>query len=328
MSPDALVALIHSAQRVEWNRRNEVAFSALFGSPEGRYPKAAEKSVTLRAPEMSQDSGVPFAAYIHPANPTKGAYGGFSFVVFPANEAPCLVALVVGTQGLAPDEAILGRPGHARKAQAICAWLNKTFGAGEQIAWAKQDPTRTDLNVPDDLQRRWSAYKPVFDRYGKVLYAIFKPGSDIKITRQAVTALLDLCFEERGFDVNANCRNDRDEIRSNWFGCLMRVVTRDEIGKLLDSRRFVILQGPPGTGKTRMALDLLTDKYAESGRSIQFHPNTTYENVIGGLAPVESGTQTGASLRSQAWFLNGVRRKCEGNLSKAILVTYRRNQSG
>ncbi len=178
-------------------------------------------------------------------------------MIFPATEAPCLVALVVGTQGLAPDEAILGCPGHARKAQAICTWLNKTFGAGEQIAWAKQDPTRTDLNVPDDLQRRWSAYKPVFDRYGKVLYALFKPSSDENMTKQAVAALLDLCFEERGFDVNANSRNDRDEIRANWFGCLMPVVTRDEVGKLLDSRRFVILQGPPGTGKTRMALELL-----------------------------------------------------------------------
>jgi 5-methylcytosine-specific restriction enzyme B len=137
--------------------------------------------------------------------------------------------------------------------------LNKTFGAGEQIAWAKQDPTRTDLNVPEDIQRQWSVYKPAFDSYGKLLYAIFKPSSDVNITKQAVTALLDLCFEERGIDVNANCRNDRDEIRANWFGCLMPVVTRDEVRKLLDSRRFVILQGPPGTGKTmilKTAVDL------------------------------------------------------------------------
>src|SRR5271166_5882759 len=178
MSLDPLVELVHSLQQDEWSKRNDEAFRALFGSPDGRYPKAAEKSVTLRAPEMSQDSGVPFAAYIHPSNPTKGAYGGFSFVIFPAAEVPCLVGLVVGTQGLAPDEAILGRPGHARKAQAICAWLNKEFGKGQQIAWAKQDPTRLDVDIPDDLQRRWSDYKAVFDRYGKVMYSIFKPSSD------------------------------------------------------------------------------------------------------------------------------------------------------
>ncbi len=303
MSLDPLVQLIHSLQHEEWGKRNDEAFKALFGVPDGRYPKAAEKSVTLRAPEMGQDSGVSFAAYIHPSNPTKGAYGGFSFVIFPAVDAPCLVGLVVGTQGLAPDEAILGRPGHARKAQAICAWLNKEFGSGQQVAWAKQDPTRIDINVPENLEREWSVYRPVFGRYGKVLYAVFKPGSDVEITKQAVTAILDLCFEERGFEVNANCRTDCEAIRAKWFGCLMPVVTRHEVRKLLDSRRFVILQGPPGTGKTMMALDFLNDEYAGSGRSIQFHPNTTYENFVGGLAPEESETQLGLHFRPKPGFL-------------------------
>jgi 5-methylcytosine-specific restriction enzyme B len=44
---------------------------------------------------------VPYAAYIHPSNADSGAYGGMSFVIFPANEGPCLVAMVIGTQGLA-----------------------------------------------------------------------------------------------------------------------------------------------------------------------------------------------------------------------------------
>jgi len=303
MSLDLLVRIVHSTAMDEWNKRNEVAFKALFGSPEGRYLKAAEKSVTLRAPEMNQDSGVPFAAYIHPSNPNKGAYGGFSFVIFPVEGAPCLVGLVVGTQGLAPDEAILGRPGHARKAQAICAWLNSEFGKGKQIAWAKQDPTRIDIDIPSELQRQWNVYKSVLDRYGKVMYALFTPSSDKEITKQAVTALLDLCFEERGFEVNATHREDAETIRNKWFGSLMPVVLRDKVHQLLDSRRFVILQGPPGTGKTRMALQLLADEYSGSGRSIQFHPNTTYENFVGGLAPQESGTQLGLAFAPKSGFL-------------------------
>jgi len=320
MSLNLLVELIHSVRHDEWNKRNGEAFTALFGSPNGRYPKAAEKSVTLRAPEMSLDSGIPFAAYIHPSNPTKGTYGGFSFVIFPASDAPCLVALVVGTQGLSPDDAILGRPGHARKAQAICTWLNRQFGGGEQIAWAKQDPTRTDIDVPAELQRRWSAYKPTFERYGKVLYALFKPNADTSTTTQAVTAILDLCFEERGFEVNANCRIDGDQIRSNWFRCLMPMVTADEIGKLLDSRRFVILQGPPGTGKTRMALQLLSDKYPHAGKSIQFHPNTTYENFIGGLAPEETGTQLGLRFAPKPGFLMHAASQARDNYPRPYLL--------
>jgi 5-methylcytosine-specific restriction protein B len=34
-----------------------------------------------------------------------------------------------------------------------------------------------------------------------------------------------------------------------------------------------------------MAREILSDNYREFGRSIQFHPNTTYENFVGGLAP-------------------------------------------
>jgi len=103
---------------------------------------------------MSPDSGVPFAAYIHPSNPPSGPYSGLSFVIFPVPNQQCLLGLVVGTQGLTPDEAILGRPGHARKAQAICSWLNRVYGDGNLVAWAKQDPTRSDLAVPDSVKNR------------------------------------------------------------------------------------------------------------------------------------------------------------------------------
>jgi 5-methylcytosine-specific restriction enzyme B len=97
---DPLIDIIHSATTDSWKERNSQALAALFGT---RYRKVAEKSVTLRAPEMKggNDSGVPYAAYIHPSNADSGAYGGMSFVIFPANEGPCLVAMVIGTQGLA-----------------------------------------------------------------------------------------------------------------------------------------------------------------------------------------------------------------------------------
>src|SRR5438477_9840735 len=122
---DQLIGIIHSGEMDSWKKNNEAALAALFGT---RYGKRAEKSVTLRAPDMkASDAGVPYAAYIHPSNPDSGAYRGMSFVVFPIEGEPCLVGMVIGTQGLAPDEGILGRPGHARKMQAICTWLNRRF---------------------------------------------------------------------------------------------------------------------------------------------------------------------------------------------------------
>ena len=281
---EALIEIIHGNALDSWKVRHEQALAALFGS---RYPKRAEKSVTLRAPDMKGgDAGIPYAAYIHPANPDSGAYGGMSFVVFPVEGEPCLIGMVIGTQGLSPDEAILGRPGHARRMQAICAWLNRSFGHGERIAWAKQDPTRIDVPMPDDIKKAWSAYEKVFGRYGGVLYALYRPSNDREATLAALTAMLDVMFEERGFLPLKEFQDDYHQIRSAWFSRLMPLTTPETVIQLLYQRRYAILQGPPGTGKTRMARQILESAYGGFGNSIQFHPNTTYENFIGGLAPV------------------------------------------
>jgi len=242
------------------------------------------------------DSGVPYAAYIAPSNPDSGTYGGMSFVIFRAEGHPCLIGLVIGTQGLAPDEAILGRPGHARKVRAICDWLNHEFGGGGQVAWAKQDPTRTDIPAPDNIQREWSEYDRLFGRYGHVVYGLYKPTGDRAGTGAALSAMLDLMFEERGHKPLKEFQQDYEAVRSRWFACLMPEFTRDGVLDLLKRRRFVILQGPPGTGKTRMARQILKSDYADFGRSVQFHPSTTYENFIGGLAPVQ-GREEGLGFR-------------------------------
>ncbi len=291
---DLLVDIIHSRTLNSWKERNTEALACLFGS---RYPKRAEKAVALRAPDMrGSDSGVPYAAYIHASNPDAGAYSGMSFVIFPVEDEHCLVAMVVGTQGLAPDEAILGRPGHARKLQAICRWLNHRFGQGDQVAWAKQDPTRIDIDIPQPLQRAWSAHERVFKRYGRVLYAAYRPTQNRDGTIAAVTAMLDLMFEERGYCPLKDYQQDADCVRTGWFSHLMPRTRKDQVFELLNNRRFVVLQGPPGTGKTRMARQILAEDYAGCGRSVQFHPNTTYENFIGGLAPAQQGASDDGGL--------------------------------
>lgn len=298
-----LLEIVHGESTESWNERNKQAFEVLFGAPAGRYRKDAKDTVALRAPEFSGDTGVPFAAYIHPSNPTSGPYSGMSFVIFPGSGRPCLVAMVVGTQGLSPDEAILGRPGHARKVQAICAWLNKQYGKGEQVAWAKQDPTRVDLDIPDPIKRLWSPYQKVFERYGKFIYAAFTPTVDSDGTAAAVAALLDVMFEERGQRPLAQFTERAEAIQTAWFEHLMASTTRDQVTELLGRRRYVILQGPPGTGKTMMAGQILRDEYASVGRSIQFHPNTTYENFVGGLAPVADGDSIGFRFAPAPGFL-------------------------
>ncbi|MGB9610678.1 MAG: AAA family ATPase, partial [Bryobacteraceae bacterium] len=137
--------------------------------------------------------------------------------------------------------------------------------------------------------------KAAFNRYGREMYAVFRPASpeDFELTRDAVLAFLDLLMEERGFLPLKAGSESAEHIRSQWFAHILPTVEESEVEQLLDQRRFVILQGPPGTGKTRMAKRLLEQSYRGRGRFVQFHANTTYENFIGGLAPVQDGDGVG-----------------------------------
>ena len=285
---EKLLKIIHNPKLENWTEENSQAFLELFGSGGGRYAVRAQSAVKLRAPQFSGASGVPFAAFIHPSNPDSGAYGGMSFVIFPVENGPCLIGLVIGTQGLSPDEEILGRPGHARKVKAICTWLNNKHGDGHLIAWAKHDPVRTDLDTPENIRRTFAEYESVFKRYGKVLYGIFTPTNKVEATNDAVKAFIDLMFAERGHFPLSHFVQDANGIQKDYFAHLMMEVDQTEVAKLLQKRRYVILEGPPGTGKTRLARKLLLDTYQDNGFTFQFHPNITYENFIGGLAPVET----------------------------------------
>ncbi|MDW8263225.1 MAG: AAA family ATPase [Phycisphaerales bacterium] len=293
MAIDELVQLVLKPTQENWARNHQRILDSLFGSGGGRYPADARNALKLRAPEKIE---IPYAAYIHPANPDSGAYGGMSLVFFPPDEwkGPCLVGMVVGTQGLHPDEPVLSRPGHARKVNAICSWLNhRRHGC----AWAKHDPTRLDIRVPDEVTRRWPDVKGAMEKYGRETYALFRPAStnDGEMTRDAVLAFLDLLLEERGFGPLKPELGEAERIQAEWFAHIFPAVSATEVAELLQERRFVILQGPPGTGKTRMAKELLRGHkyYAGKGRFIQFHPNTTYENFIGGLAPSQDNNGLG-----------------------------------
>jgi 5-methylcytosine-specific restriction enzyme B len=252
---------------------------------------------------MANQDSVPFAAYIHPNNPTSGPYGGTSFVFFPIEDGPPLIALVVGTQGLAADEQILSRPGHARKTQAFCAWLNAEFGNGKMIAWAKTDPTRIDLDIPETVTNYFNDYQSIFKRYGKVVYAFFVPDIASDWWKKALMGLLDFYFEDRKYTVLTSAKAESRAIRSLYLSYLMPSITESSLEQLLSFRKYVIIEGPPGTGKTRAANRLLETNYGRRGVAVQFHPNTTYENFIGGLGPVQKDSEFGFAFAPVRGFL-------------------------
>jgi len=278
-----------------WPDESNEAFDSLFGSSSGRYEKRAKKEIQFRTPKMTADKSVPFSALIHESNPNSGGYGGMSFVIFPIEDGPPMIAMVVGTQGLSPDEHIIGKPGHSRKINAITKWLNSENKGYKQVAWAKREAVRTDISVPDNVRKEYSNYKNIFDRYGDVIYG-FCIGED-RVLEKALKVFLDFHFDERGYGPLTSFEEESKQIQSQYFNYLMPTVKKEELLELLKARKYVVLQGPPGTGKTRLANHLLEYEYNRNGSIIQFHPNTTYENFVGGLFPVTTEQEFGLKFQ-------------------------------
>jgi 5-methylcytosine-specific restriction protein B len=279
-----------------WPDKSKQGFEELFGSTGGRYAKRASDEISFRTPKFNSASkSVPFSAIIHESNPDSGGYGGMSFVIFPVSDVPPMIAMVVGTQGLSPDEHIIGKPGHSRKVNAICKWLNSESKSDKQIAWAKREAVRTDILVPDNVRKEYPEYKEIFDRYGDVIYGFCVAKDDI--IENAIKVFLDFHFQERGHSTLSAFEDDVNRIQSSYFNYLMPTTEKEDLKQLLQDRKFVILQGPPGTGKTRLANKLLKEDYDNRGNTIQFHPNTTYETFIGGLFPNTTESDLGLQFR-------------------------------
>ena len=304
-----------STDREKWCEDARGVFEGLLTAGV-RYKKVGIDEVKVRVSSSKKSDTLLWAAYLNPANIEGGAYGGTSLVIFASKNKPALLTFCVGTQGLAPDEKILGNPGHARKLSAICKYLNTNYGNGQQVAWSKDNPCKTDTLIPANVaaylnpegDEEYSLTFKARDKggYGKEIYAVINIDALIKsvqgksdpdhsdtdeAVREAVCMFLDLFFEEYEVGVKTASKNDADALKRKYQAMMMPNVTVDDLKKLLDERRYVIVEGPPGTGKSTAAQDLYA-KY-EDHVTVQFHPNMTYEQFIGGLMPMPNASNEG-----------------------------------
>ncbi len=337
-----------------WLEEAELVLGSLVDSKDGRYGTDEKYDVNIAARDgrYRQASGVIsvrvskkttpdktdkkrpviWAALLNEAGNNEGAaYGGSSLVFFGSEKYRPLMTFCVGTQGLAPDEKILGTPGHARRLRAICKYINKTHGKGRVVAWAKENPCNTDEPIPNQIATRISQvesvgpnanaakdnsttaetpyekdpdYEQVMKErcnsgYGNVIYAIVNLQllTDDGV-REAACMFMDLFFRARELYVRRDYEKEARNLEALYKGVMFPNLDVDSLWENLQKRRYVIVEGPPGTGKTTLAFDLEEKLSKEDGKNktirIQFHPNMTYERFIGGIFPTEDkDSQTG-----------------------------------
>src|SRR5215469_14506591 len=62
-------------RRATGNRAlGEVRIHPYWRALDGRHAKGGRRTMTVRVPEFSSETELPFAAYSRPSNPTRGAY--------------------------------------------------------------------------------------------------------------------------------------------------------------------------------------------------------------------------------------------------------------
>lgn len=253
------------------------------------YIKNPKGNAIIREKMEASDfsDGSAFFAFISNEEEPAGLYSDFSFVVFPDNKEcvkQCVVCLGVGSSGFRNDFQLASLPGLRRlflKLKTENAYFKTSF----------EDIESTSSDLLNEIKGNFPLLQSVIDRYKTVL-----PASQIVYMDDKEKALdtiymwLATYAKMRVWGTAAQKRAIETQLEKLPLPKLPD--DENEIIKLLDTRKYVVIQGAPGTGKTYTAL-----KIAERYNKVffeQFHAETNYSDFVYGLEP--DTTKTGSQL--------------------------------
>lgn len=251
--------------------------------------------------DESFKKGEAFFGFLNNQEEPVSVYSDFSFVVFPdKNESinACVVALGVGSSGFRNDYQLASLPGLRR------LFLKLNYQKNTFFKTSFEDIESTSTDLLNEVRANYPPLKAVIESYKTVLPASqIVSFDDEKKALDTIYTWLASYAKMRSWGTAA--QKKKIEAQLDKIPPQIAPNEEDDIKRLLDQRKYVILQGAPGTGKTYTALKI-ADKYDEFFFE-QFHAETNYSDFVYGIEPVISPEAKPGKFKSK-----------EGILYKAI----------
>jgi 5-methylcytosine-specific restriction protein B len=211
-----------------------------------------------------------------------------------------ILALGMGSGGPGPDERLVSNPGHIRRFEGFLNSIKDNIVESETIIWFRDEPI-IRKSVPDIFQKKTKA---IFGEanphalglrndsgggYGQYIYAIaslkFDNDGNLSTNQKTIfEGFSNFYFRERGWK-----KEEPTDLAISWYQSLFGKVDKDVITDKLGRNKYLILAGPPGIKKTDL-LNQMKENYYNNYLIRQFHPNTTYQNFVGGIQPALKGS--------------------------------------
>src|SRR6218665_444488 len=218
-----------------------------------------------------------FFGFIHPNEELTGAFHDFSLTIFPcAEDKSWLVCLGVGSGGFKNDYELATYPGLRRLFSKLI----------DERGFCKTDFTDIETTLPNTItnSEELAHIKRTINTYSKVLpvcQIVEKPDSEEG--RKIISAFVAGYAKLRNWPSNNDHRKAISKAL-NSFITNKNTNEVEEIERLLNDRKYVVLQGAPGTGKTRTTKEI-AEKINAKTFFTQFHAETSFSDFIFGIQP-------------------------------------------
>lgn len=225
--------------------------------------------------EDALNQGGAFFGLISLDEEVSGPYHDFSLVIFPDKENnPWLISLVVGTLGFKNDYELATLPGVRRLFSSIVS----------ENGFCKTSFLDIESNLLKQIKLKAPNLDKSLQNYSKLISAyeiILDPETDDG--RKVIAGFIAAYAQLRNFPRNSAQRKAVSKAIAA-VSKIEDVNEENEVLKLVQKRKFVVLQGAPGTGKTRLAKIIARGLNAEIFFT-QFHAETSYSDFIYGIKP-------------------------------------------